>query len=353
MSRKANKAAAESPELGERAETLLRALVQQYIDQGQPVGSRALVRESGLDISPATVRNVMADLEKLGLVTSPHTSAGRIPTNKGYRLFVDSLLTLNPLRTDEIESLKKQMGQDESIDSLLGRASSILSGVTRMAGVVMLPRRDYMALRRIEFLPLSERRVLAILVVSEKEVQNKIIRTSRDYSESELQQISNYLSTLVAGKDFNEVRATLLEELRKTKEHMNELMQNAMEMANSIVEQETSSDYVMAGETNLMTFAELSNVDELRQLFEAFSEKREILHLLDECLAAQGVQVFIGEESGYQVLDKCSIVTSPYEIEGKLIGVLGVIGPTRMSYNKVIPLVDVTAKMLGNLLKQQ
>ena len=341
------------PVLNERSQRLLKFLVERYIRDGQPVGSRTLSKDSGLDLSPASIRNVMADLEESGLINSPHTSAGRVPTALGYRFFVDSLLTIKPLAEREILSLKNQIGPVEDSHSLLASASSMLSEISSMAGIVMLPRRDMVALRQVEFLPLSGNQVLVVLIINEREVQNRIIQTSRRYSPAELQQAANYLNQSFAGRDLKSVRDRLLGEMNQTRENMDQLMVAAIEMADKAFQPENErGDYLMAGQTNLMNYAEMSNIDRLKQLFETFNRKRDVLHLLDQCMHAEGVQIFIGEESGYQALDECSLVTSPYKVAGEVVGVLGVIGPTRMAYDRMIPIVDVTAQLLGAALNQ-
>jgi len=340
--------------VSERAQHFLRTLIRRYIRDGQPVGSRTLAKETGLDLSPATVRNVMADLEEMGLVASPHTSAGRVPTISGYRMFVDSLLTLEPLDQLEVERIRGELEQSEDPAELLEAASQLLSGITSMAGVVMVPRRERVAFRHIEFLPLSNNRVLTILVTNEQEVHNRIIHTRRVFTHGELEQAANYLNQGFQGEDIRTLRERLVREMSDTRERMNDIMTDAVEMAGKAMEAtEGGDDCVIAGQTNLMEFRELSDMEHLRQLFDAFSEKREILHLLDECLEAEGVEIFIGEESGYKLLDDCSVVTAPYEVDTEVVGVLGVIGPTRMAYEKVIPVVDVTAKLLGAALKQR
>jgi heat-inducible transcriptional repressor len=343
--------------LNERSQQLLRTLIETYIQQGQPVGSRNLARDSGLDVSSATVRNVMADLEELGLIVSPHTSAGRVPTARGYRLFVDSLLQVKPLQSVEVQRIEHELrgASEKNTDALISCASGLLSDVTHMAGVVMVPNQGGMSLQHIEFMPLSDKRVLAILVISSTDVRNVIIDTERDYSKSELEQIANYLNSAFAGQGLGAVREKLLKEMRDTKADMDAVMQAAIEMADKVFSDTGSGngDYVMAGQTNLMGFSELSQVERLRRLFEAFNEKRDILYLLDNSMQAKGVKIFIGEESGYQVLDECSVVTAPYEVDGQCLGVLGVIGPTRMAYERVIPIVDVTAKLLGYALNQR
>ena len=342
------------PELSERAQHLFRTLVDRYIHSGQPVGSRTLSRDSGLALSPATIRNVMADLEDLGLLASPHTSAGRIPTVKGYRLFVDTMLKVEPLENRQVEFLRANLDPDQNRDILLGSASSLLSEITHLAAVVMLPRQEHMTIRQVEFLPLSDSQVLVILVINGREVQNRIIRTDRHYSASELQQAANYLSGIGAGKNLYAVRAELLREMHSDRESMNAMMLAAIEIADKgFGTPQTEDDIVVAGQTNLMEYGELADMEKLRYLFEAFRQKRDILHLLDQSLKTSGVQIFIGEESGYRVLDQCSIVMSPYDVDGEVVGVLGVIGPTRMAYERVIPIVDLTARLVGAALNHQ
>jgi len=344
------------PVLNERAQVLLRALVTRYIRDGQPVGSRTLAQEGELELSPASIRNVMADLEDMGLIKAPHTSAGRVPTVQGYRVFVDTLLKIEPLTVEATLRLQREFmkPQECSVPDTLLQVSSLLSEITHLAGVVMLPKRESQALRHVEFLPLSDRRVLVILVVNEEEVQNRIIYTSRQYQPAELQQAANYLNAAFAGKDIQQVRNTLLNEMRDARCLMDSMMQMTIEVADkAFVSTHTlSGDYVLSGQTNLMNVAELSDVDKLRQLFAAFNQKRDILHLLDQAVNAQGVQIFIGEESGYDMLDAYSIVTAPYQADGAVVGVLGVIGPTRMAYDRIIPIVDITARLLGATLGQ-
>jgi len=338
--------------LGERAQHFLKVLVERYIRDGQPVGSRTLAREAGGDLSPATIRNVMADLEDLGLVVSPHTSAGRVPTVSGYRFFVDSLMTLRPLAEGEVERARSQITTDVDSKALVDKASRVLSDLTHMAGVVMVPHREQVAYRQIEFLRMSGRRVLAILVTSEGEVHNRVIETAKPYSASELEQAANFLNRTYAGHDLEAVRRALLAELHQTRENLDAIMRRAVEMAGRVFEGTAARDALMvAGQTNLMDFNELQHMERLRQLFDAFTEQQQLLHLLDRCMAAEGVQIFIGEESGYRPLDQCSLVTAPYVVEGQVAGVLGVIGPTRMPYDRVVAIVDITARLLGAALK--
>ena len=339
-----------SQELPERSLFLFKSLVEHFINDGQPVGSRTLVRDLDLDLSAATIRNVMADLEDMGFLHSPHTSAGRIPTARGYRLFVDSLLRVNDLGSEEIHRIAEEMDSGDSIQNLLERTSSMLSDITHLASVVMLPRLEHSTLNQVEFMSLSDNRVLVILVMSDNEIQNRIIHTVRTFSASELEQAANYLNKMFSGKDLPEIRKEMLAELEGMKDNVNQLMQAAIEMAQQAIESGTKDDCVIAGETNLMGVSGWEDIDRLKRLFDTFNQKRDILHLLEQSINAKGVQLFIGEESGYEVLDDCSIVTSPYESEGQILGVLGVIGPTRMDYERVIPIVDLTAKMLGSAL---
>jgi heat-inducible transcriptional repressor len=340
-----------TPVLTDRAQHLFKILVEKFIQDGKPVGSRSLAKEGGLDLSPATIRNVMSDLEELGLVSAPHTSAGRVPTATGYRFFIDSLLTVKPMTSASVEQLEGQFEASENPQAALQQASSMLSGLSHMAGLVTLPKREHIAFRHIEFLSLSQGRVLAILVTNEQEVHNRILYPSRDFSPSELTQASNYLNAAFAGQDVNEVKRKLVREMKDAQHDMNGMMLAAVDMGQKILNQESQEDFLLAGQNQLMDFDELSDVNRLKGLFDAFQEKGDILNLLEQSLQAEGVQIFIGEESGYDGLNGCSVVASPYTVNDDVVGVLGVIGPTRMQYEHVIPLVDVTAKLLGAALK--
>lgn len=342
-----------TPEVSERAQHMLKTLIDRYVIDGQPVGSRALARDAGLDLSPATIRNVMSDLEELGFVCSPHTSAGRVPTVQGYRFFVDTLIQVKALDRKAVSQMEREMGVDQAPKHLIETASSLLSGITRMAGVVTLPRYDQALFKRVEFLPLSENRVLTILVTGDGEVQNLIIHVERRFSAAELIESSNYLNDLFTGKGLAAVRSALLREMQNDRSSMNSMMMTAMKMADQVLERNEDDDCVIAGQTNLMEFQELCDIENLRALFDAFSQKRDILHLLDQCIQGDGIQIFIGEESGYKMLDECSMVTAPYSVDGEVLGVLGVIGPTRMAYDRVIPIVDATARILGAALNQK
>ena len=329
--------------------------MESYIRDGQPVGSRTLAKTSGLSISAATVRNVLADLEDLGFVAAPHTSAGRIPTVRGYRFFIDSLLKPESLGQQERAGLERELrAQNWADGSLLQSASKLLSSLSDMAGVVTVPRRDSASLRQIEFLPLSDQRVLVILVINHREVQNRIIETDRVYSPSQLEQAANYLNSRFSGLSLPQVRAQLLQEISTARADINQEIRDALTMAQNAFGVDSPADrgdYVLAGQTNLMSFPEFGEVGRLRQLFDALQQKNDLLSLFDECLSAEGVQIFIGDESGYRVLDECSVVSAAYTVDGEVVGTLGVIGPTRMAYSRIIPLVDATANLLGSALK--
>ncbi len=340
----------EIPYLNDRAQTLLKALVERYITDGQPVGSRALSKVSGLDLSPASIRNVMADLEEMGFIASPHTSAGRIPTPRGYRFFVDTLLTIKPLDNVEIHQLEGQL-HTENRQKLVSSASLLLSELTHFAGLVMTPRRAAM-FKHIEFVSLTDKRILLIIVSPEGDVQNRILTTDRGHTQSELVEAANILNQNFAGCSFDEIRLRIHDELKQLRESMSRLMTAAVEVGGQAL-QEASDEVVISGERNLLQVHDLSgNMDSLRKLFDLFDKKASLLQLLNVSNRAQGVQIFIGGESGLVPLDECSIVTAPYEVDGKVVGTLGVIGPTRMAYERVIPIVDITAKLLSSALSQ-
>lgn len=335
--------------LNDRARVLLKSLVERYIRDGQPVGSRTLSREH--ELSPATIRNAMSDLEELGLVTSPHTSAGRIPTVQGYRLFVDQLIVVQ--RIEQIElALKLELQSTHTQKGMIEAASSMLAEMTNMAGIVSLPRAEYQQIRTIEFLPLSGKQVLAIVVVNDQEVHNHVIETSRVYSRDELQVVSNYLSQSFVGRSLSEARQQLLNQIQTARSELDQMLDAVVDVATKTFadEDEPADNAVVSGHTQLMNFADLGEIDKLRGLFQAFDQKTEILEIFDRCVQAEGVGIYIGEESGYLPLGDCSVVSSPYEVDGQIIGALGVVGPTRMEYEKVIPIVDATARILGAAL---
>jgi heat-inducible transcriptional repressor len=342
--------------LNERAQQLLKALIESYVRDGQPVGSRSLSRDSGMALSSATIRNVMADLESYGFVSSPHTSAGRVPTPKGYRFFIDTLLQVQPLENAAAEQLRQQLDVAVDTRTLVSTASQLLSNVTQMAGVVSLHAGEAPSLTHIEFLPLSDQRVLAILVFDDREVQNRVVHLERNVAPEDLRRAAAVLNEQFRGRTLNQVRQELIDQLSDMRERLNQGMINTISMAQQLFVEgphRGDMDLVVAGETKLMGFAELSSVEKLRRLFEAFNEKRDILQMLDLSLKGQGVQIFIGQESGYQILDDCSVVAAPYSSDTGAVGVIGVIGPTRMAYERVIPVVDLTAKLLGAALSSR
>ncbi len=337
--------------LNERAQILLKTLIERYISEGQPVGSRALAKVSGLELSPASIRNVMADLEEMGFIASPHTSAGRVPTALGYRLFVDTMLTVRPLREAEVHQIEEQMLPDDP-QRVLAQASQLLSELTKFAGVVMVPKRRGSALRHVEFLQLTEKRVLLIFVTSDGDVQNRVIVTDRLYSQSELTTATNYINEHFSGLTFGEMQQKLSAELEQIRRDMTLLM-NAVLQVSQKASAEKQEEFVLSGETNLLKVEDLSsNMLSLRKLFEMFEERTAILQLLDVGQRAPGVKIFIGGESGIVPLDECSVVTAPYEVDGQIVGTVGVIGPTRMAYERVIPIVEITAKLLSGALSQ-
>ena len=338
--------------MDQRAQIILKTLVERYIADGEPVGSRVLSRQSGLELSPATVRNVMADLEEMGFIASPHTSAGRIPTPRGYRFFVDTLMITKPLEEVEIHQLEDQL-QPSQPQQLVSSAANMLSELTHFAGVVMLSKRQGATFRHLEFLRLSERRILLIIVTPEGEVQNRILHTGHTFTQSQLIEAANFLNQHYAGQDFNAIRLNLAEELKRLREDMVGLMTLAVD-AGSQAAADASDVVVVSGERNLLQSDNLaSNMGRLRRLFDMFDQKTALLQLLDITQRAQGVQIYIGGESGVVPLDEMSIVTAPYEVEGRIVGTLGVVGPTRMAYERVIPIVDLTARLLSNALTLQ
>jgi heat-inducible transcriptional repressor len=330
-----------------RAQTLLKALVERYIADGQPVGSRALSKISGLDLSPATIRNIMADLEEMGFVASPHTSAGRIPTPRGYRIFVDTLLTVQHIDEHAVEARMRLPAQQPQ--KLIANAAQMLSSLSQFAGVVQSPRRESV-FQQIEFLRLSEKRILLVIVDPRGDVQNRLLLTEADYTPAQLVASANYINQNYGGLSFDDVRLRLTSELQQLRDDMGQLMQAAVQ-AGSEAMTDHSDDMIIAGERNLLSVSDLSsNMTSLRQMFEMFEQKTGLMQLLDTSSKAGGVQIFIGGESNLVPMDEMSVVTAPYEVNGKIVGTLGVIGPTRMAYERVIPIVDITAKLLSSAL---
>jgi heat-inducible transcriptional repressor len=350
MSRHSDEPAFDPRALDARARHLLRSLIGRYIREGEPVGSQTLARHAGLDVSPATIRNILADLEDAGLLTSPHTSAGRVPTAQGYRVFVDSLLQLRPLPETELARLRHELPAGAGTQSLLGNASELLSAMSHFVGVVSVPRREQFAFRHIDFVPLDAQRVLAILVFADNDVQNRIIQTRRPFDAGELERVANYLNHHFAGRPLADIRSTLVRELKAARSEMEALLASTVELAEQAFVL-GGEDVLLAGQTRLMGVQDLSDLDRLRELFEAFARKREILQLLERTLRAPGVRIFIGEETGLAPLEGMSLVTAPYRAGGaaggQVLGVLGVIGPTRMAYDRVIPVVQAAADVLG------
>lgn len=332
-----------------RAQTLLKALVERYIADGQPVGSRALAKISGLDVSPATIRNIMADLEEMGYVSSPHTSAGRVPTPRGYRIFVDTLLTVEAIDELMLESKMQSCLQTNSPQKIIANAAQVLSSLSQFAGVVLTPRHESV-FQQIEFLRLSEKRILLVIVAPNGDVQNRLLLTEVDYSPAQLVQAANYINQQYGGLSFDDVRIRLQIELRQLRDDMTRLMHAAVE-AGSDAMADHSDDVVISGERNLLSVSDLSsNMTSLRKLFDMFEQKTGLMRLLDISSKATGVQIFIGGESQLVPMEQMTVVTAPYEVNGKIVGTLGVIGPTRMAYERVIPIVDITAKLLSNAL---
>jgi heat-inducible transcriptional repressor len=334
--------------IDERARTLLKTLIEHYIADGQPVGSRALSRPSGLDLSPATIRNVMSDLEEMGFVASPHTSAGRVPTPRGYRFFVDTLVTLRPLEEQQTAIIEGRLREADP-QRAIQTAAQLLSSLSQFAGVVLTPRRSS-SFKQVEFVRLSDRRVLLIIVTPEGDVQNRILLTQTSFTQSQLIEAANMLNEHFAGKSFSEVRTLLQSDLRRLREDISALMEAAVQAGS---EAEAESDpVVVSGERNLLGSDLSTDVDTLRRMFDLFEHKTRLIHLLDTSIGAHGVQIYIGGESQLVPMDEMSLVVAPYTVDGQVVGTLGVVGPTRMAYERVIPIVDITAKLLSSALSQ-
>jgi heat-inducible transcriptional repressor len=338
-------------DISERARVLLKTLVECHIRDGQPVGSRTLREETGLTVSAATIRNVMSDLEDRGYLHSPHTSAGRVPTALGYRLFVDSLLQVRPLDAEAISRMRAELNPDKSSSELVQTASALLSSITAQAGLVTVPRQEAHQLRQVEFLPLSGDRVLVILVINEREVQNRIIHTQRAFTEAQLREAAAMVNQRFAGHPLRLIKERILQEMKEARSQIDSYLQAALDLANQALEQEPDpEDCVVVGESRLLGNATPEELLQLQDLFDAFEKKKDLLHLLERCSRAEGIQIFIGEVAGYKVFGNYSVITAPYNDGDRMLGVLGVIGPTRMAYERVIPIVDVTARMLSSAL---
>jgi heat-inducible transcriptional repressor len=329
--------------LDDRAKLLLKALVERYIADGQPVGSRTLSRASGLDLSPATIRNVMSDLEELGLIASPHTSAGRIPTARGYRLFVDTMLTA---QREEMATPSLAADQPQKV---ITNAAQLLSNLSQFVGVVMAPRRSSV-FRHIEFLRLSEKRFLVIIVSPDGDVQNRVVFTPADYTQAQLIEASNFLNANYAGMEIEQVRERLKTEVERLRGEIGQLMQTAVEASSEAFSQ-AQDEVVISGERNLLSVSDFSSdMGHLRRAFELFEQKTQLMRLLEVSSQAEGVRIYIGGESHVVPFEELSIVSSPYEVDGEVVGTLGVIGPTRMPYERVIQIVDITARLVSNAL---
>jgi heat-inducible transcriptional repressor len=341
--------------LSKRQELLLKALVESFISDGQPVGSTKLSKASDIGVSSATIRNVFVDLEDLGYIYSPHKSAGRVPTELAYRMFVDKMIKVQPVNNHLIKKLKLNLNQDVERKNMVKNTNEILSNITGLTGLISLPTQKNMELKQIDFLTLSDNKILAILINKNNDVENKIINLDKNYSSSELQEAANYLNTIISGQSIHHIRKILLNELDDMRKDMNNIMSSAITFGKKLFldsnETQKNDDLLVSGQTRLMNCKELSDIEKLKTLFEAFSEKNNILHLLDKSISSNGVKIFIGAESGYNVLDDCSVVSAPYKFDNDVVGALGVIGPKRMAYDRVIPIVDITAKLLTEALK--
>ena len=334
--------------LDDRAKLLLQTLVERYIADGTPVGSRTLSKAPGLELSAATIRNVMADLEDLGLIVSPHTSAGRVPTARGYRLFVDSMLTV---QRDDLSGMPSQLAAEQP-QKVIANAANLLSSLSQFVGVVLAPKRSAI-FKHIEFLRLSEKRYLVIIVSPEGDVQNRVIFTPNDYSQSQLIEASNYLNAHYAGLEMEQVRQQLKAELQSLQSEIASLMQAAVQASSDAMSQ-PADEVVISGERNLLSVSDFaSDMGQLRRTFDMFEQKTQLLHLLDTSAQAQGVRIYIGGESHIVPFEELSVVSAPYKVDGQIVGTLGVIGPTRMPYERMIRIVDITSKLVSNALSHQ
>jgi len=341
-------------ELNERAEVVLKRLIGLYIRDGNPVGSRTLSRETDLALSPATIRNVMADLEEHGLIQAPHTSAGRVPTQRGYRFFINGLLNVGPMDQQTLGELEQRMFAISDPKSILTGATEMLSRITSFAGIVSVPDKRQAHIRQIEFLRLSERRVLAILITEDGQVQNRILSAHREYGESELVEAANYFNAVYSARTLSGVRAELLTHMQMDLQSMRREMRTAVRIARQLFDDDDLGDdgdnVLVSGENNLLAIPDFGELEKLKQLFDTFKTKQVLFDLLQKSMFADGVNIFIGEESGYRILRDCSVIAAPYQVGNRKMGVLGVIGPTRMNYDEVISAVDITAKLLGSAL---
>ncbi|WP_319381447.1 heat-inducible transcriptional repressor HrcA [Thiomicrorhabdus sp.] len=340
--------------LNDRYQLLFRNLMGLYLNEGKPVGSTALARLPEVGLSSATVRNVMADLEQMGLIRSPHTSAGRVPTQKGYRFFVDSIATFKLPSEGYEASVRSALENDLNQDALLQSASRVLSGMTGMASLVLMPKKESEILKYIDFVPLSESRVLVLLVFNDRDAQNRIVELDRPFKPEELLKVSRFLNEHCSGKTLEQAREFLVSRMAQIRESANEQMLSVISATDRVLQNQSQQTlpFLVTGKTKLLNYQELADSERLKALFQAFDQHNNMLNLLDKSMQAKGVQVFIGNECGSDIYRDCSIITRPYEIDGETLGVLGVVGPSRMDYQKVVPKVDVTAKILESLLKK-
>lgn len=340
--------------LNERSQLLFKHLMALYLNEGKPVGSSLLAKMPDVGVSSATIRNVMADLEKMGLIHSPHTSAGRVPTDHGFRVFVDSILTVQPLNAHYQKQIQQGFDKAQTQQELLGSASQILSGLTGMASLVMLPNQEQEVLRHIDFVRLSDKRALVVLVLNDLDVQNRVIEFESAVSASHLEQAANYLNTHFSGRHLHEVKSLLVKRMDELRQTMDQLMVSIVEATDEAIgsKMQPKMPYFISGKTNLLNYDELADAEKLRALFQSFEEHSEMLALLNKSMQAKGVQVFIGRECGNEIYQNCSVITTPYERDGEVLGVLGVVGPSRMPYDKIVPRVDMTARILSSLLNK-
>ncbi len=340
--------------LNDRSQLLFKNLMGLYLNDGKPVGSTTLAKMSGVGLSSATVRNVMADLEKMGLIHSPHTSAGRVPTEEGYRLFIDSMLTYQPISTQNEASIRNELAVGLNQDDLLENASKVLSGITGMASLVLMPNKEQEILKHVDFIQLGANRVLVVLVFNDQDVQNRIIELDKEISGDELQETANFLNNHCVGKNLSEAKQYLVSRMEAIRTTTNDFMSSIVTATDHVLEEqiEQKMPFLVSGKTNLLNYQELADSEKLKALFHAFDQHNDMLSLLDKSMQAEGVQVFVGSECGNEIYKGCSVITTPYEVDGEILGVLGVVGPSRMHYEKVVPNVDMTAKILGSLLKK-
>ncbi len=339
-------------QINARAGVVLNHIIQHYVSSGQPVSSTALANTADLKVSSATVRNVMSDLEELGLIQSPHTSAGRIPTSAGYRTYINQLLHTQPLHCEQSGEIKSALAHYDDPKTLLKSASQMLSKLTSFAGVVSMPDSEFSHFKQIEFLRLKKGRILAILITEDGLVENKVLSLDQEYSDAELVRASNYFNDAYARRSMYEVRQDLLAKMRQDSSEMQGAMQTAVEMAQGLLSDENDSELFVSGRSNLFSLPDFSETEQLKGVLDTFHTKRVLLDLVSKSLDGEGISIYIGEESGYQALESCSVIAMPYEKEGQRVGVLGVIGPTRMQYDQVVSVVDVTAKLLSSALSE-